>query len=167
MKTLRTLSIDIETRSGTDLSKSGVYRYVEDPDFDMLLFGYSADDGPVRVIDLACGECIPENVLQAVADPAVIKWAYNASFERICLSSWLRRHRPDLFRACGDPEDTVGSFLDPASWRCSRIWAAYLGLPLSLEGVGSVLKLRNQKLSEGKSLLRFFYESPLWLVSQW
>jgi len=160
MKTLRTLSIDIETRSGTDLSKSGVYRYVEDPDFDMLLFGYSADDGPVRVIDLACGECIPENVLQAVADPAVIKWAYNASFERICFSSWLRRHRPDLFRACGDPEDTVGSFLDPASWRCSRIWAAYLGLPLSLEGVGSVLKLRNQKLSEGKSLLRFFC-SPL------
>ena len=156
MKKISTLSIDIETRSAIDLSKSGVYRYVEDPDFDLLLFGYSLNGGPVKVVDLTCGERIPKSILSAIADQQVTKWAYNASFERVCLSAWLRKNFSELFRGYGIPEDTVGNYLDPASWRCTRVWAACLGLPLSLEGVGSVLNLRNQKLTEGKSLVRFF-----------
>lgn len=150
------LSIDLETKSGTDLSKSGVYRYVEDDDFEILLFGYSINGGEVSVVDMACGEQIPEDVLRAVADENVVKWAFNAAFERICLSTWLRKHRPDLFASYSIPEDSVGNYLNPVSWRCSMIWAAYIGLPLSLEGVGAVLKLQDQKMSEGKALIKFF-----------
>ena len=150
------LSIDLETKSGTDLSKSGVYRYVEDDDFEILLFGYSINGGEVSVVDMACGEQIPEDVLRAVADENVVKWAFNAAFERICLSTWLRKHRPDLFSSYSIPEDSVGNYLNPVSWRCSMIWAAYIGLPLSLEGVGAVLKLQDQKMSEGKALIKFF-----------
>ena len=150
------LSIDLETKSGTDLSKSGVYRYVEDNDFEILLFGYSINGGEVSVVDMACGEQIPEDVLRAVADENVVKWAFNAAFERICLSTWLRKHRPDLFASYSIPEDSVGNYLNPVSWRCSMIWAAYIGLPLSLEGVGAVLKLQDQKMSEGKALIKFF-----------
>lgn len=150
------LSIDLETKSGTDLSKSGVYRYVEDDDFEILLFGYSINGGEVYVVDMACGEQIPEDVLRAVADENVVKWAFNAAFERICLSTWLRKHRPDLFASYSIPEDSVGNYLNPVSWRCSMIWAAYIGLPLSLEGVGAVLKLQDQKMSEGKALIKFF-----------
>ena len=150
------LSIDLETKSGTDLSKSGVYRYVEDDDFEILLFGYSINGGEVSVVDMACGEQIPEDVLRAVADENVVKWAFNAAFERICLSTWLRKHRPDLFTSYSIPEDSVGNYLNPVSWRCSMIWAAYIGLPLSLEGVGAVLKLQDQKMSEGKALIKFF-----------
>lgn len=150
------LSIDLETKSSTDLSKSGVYRYVEDDDFEILLFGYSINGGEVSVVDMACGEQIPEDVLRAVADENVVKWAFNAAFERICLSTWLRKHRPDLFASYSIPEDSVGNYLNPVSWRCSMIWAAYIGLPLSLEGVGAVLKLQDQKMSEGKALIKFF-----------
>lgn len=150
------LSIDLETKSGTDLSKSGVYRYVEDNDFEILLFGYSINGGEVSVVDMACGEQIPEDVLQAVADEHIVKWAFNAAFERICLSTWLRKHRPDLFASYSIPDDSVGNYLNPVSWRCSMIWAAYIGLPLSLEGVGAVLKLQDQKMSEGKALIKFF-----------
>ena len=150
------LSIDLETKSGTDLSKSGVYRYVEDNDFEILLFGYSINGGEVSVVDMACGEQIPEDVLRAVADEHIVKWAFNAAFERICLSTWLRKHRPDLFASYSIPEDSVGNYLSPVSWRCSMIWAAYIGLPLSLEGVGAVLKLQDQKMSEGKALIKFF-----------
>lgn len=150
------LSIDLETKSGTDLSKSGVYRYVEDDDFEILLFGYSINGGEVSVVDMACGEQIPEDVLRAVADEHIVKWAFNAAFERICLSTWLRKHRPDLFASYSIPEDSVGNYLNPVSWRCSMIWAAYIGLPLSLEGVGAVLKLQDQKMSEGKALIKFF-----------
>ena len=150
------LSIDLETKSGTDLSKSGVYRYVEDDDFEILLFGYSINGGEVSVVDMACGEQIPEDVLRAVADENIVKWAFNAAFERICLSTWLRKHRPDLFASYSIPEDSVGNYLNPVSWRCSMIWAAYIGLPLSLEGVGAVLKLQDQKMSEGKALIKFF-----------
>lgn len=139
---MKTLSIDIETYSSTPLQKSGVYRYVEAPDFEILLFGYSVDAGPVQVIDLACGEHIPKDILTALEDEAVIKWAFNASFERICLSRFL-----------GYP---TGDYLDPESWRCSMIWAATMGLPLSLEGVGAVLGLEKQKLSEGKDLIKYF-----------
>ena len=150
------ISIDIETRSSAELSRCGVYKYVESPDFDILLFGYAVDGGEVRVVDLACGEKIPEEVLRAVADGSVTKWAFNAAFERVCLSAWLRRHRPDLFRGYGIPEDSVGNYLDPASWRCSLVWSAYMGLPLSLEGAGAVLRLQDQKMSEGKTLIRYF-----------
>ena len=156
MEKIQYLSIDLETRSGTDLTKSGVYRYVEDADFDILLFGYSINGGDVSVVDVASGEQIPEEILQAIVDESVVKWAYNATFERVCLSAWLRRNRPDLFASYSIPEDSVGNYLNPVSWRCSMIWAAYIGLPLSLEGVGSVLKLQNQKMSEGKALIKFF-----------
>ena len=156
MDNIKFLEIDLETKSGADLKKSGVYRYTEDPDFDILLFGYSANGGEVDVIDLACGESIPEEVLRAIVDDGVTKWAYNASFERVCLSAWLRRNRPDLFVSYSIPEDSVGEYLDPASWKCSLIWAAYLGLPLSLDGVASVLHLQAQKMSEGKALIRYF-----------
>ena len=139
---MKTLSIDIETFSSVSLPKSGVYRYVEAPDFEVLLFGYSVDGGEVQVVDLACGETIPAAILDALADEAVTKWAFNASFERVCLS-----------RHIGLP---TGEYLDPASWRCSMVWAATMGLPLSLEGVGAVLKLDKQKLTEGKDLIKFF-----------
>lgn len=139
---MKTLSIDIETYSSTPLQKSGVYRYVEAPDFEILLFGYSVDSGPVQVIDLACGEHIPKEILAALEDETITKWAFNASFERICLSRFL-----------GYP---TGDYLDPESWRCSMIWAATMGLPLSLEGVGAVLGLEKQKLSEGKDLIKYF-----------
>ena len=139
---MKTLSIDIETYSSTPLQKSGVYRYVEAEDFEILLFGYSVDSGPVQVVDLACGEHIPKEILQALEDEEVIKWAFNATFERNCLSRYL-----------GYP---TGDYLNPESWRCSMIWAATMGLPLSLEGVGAVLGLEKQKLTEGKDLIKYF-----------
>ena len=153
---IKYLSIDLETKSGTDLGKSGVYRYSEDPEFAILLFGYSVNGSEVSVVDMACGEQIPEEVLRAVVDESVVKWAFNAAFERICLSAWLRKHRCDLFSSYSIPEDSVGNYLNPVSWRCSMVWAAYIGLPLSLEGVGAVLKLQDQKMAEGKALIKFF-----------
>ena len=122
----------------------------------MLLFGYSADGEPVTVIDVAQGEKIPEEILAALSDDTVTKWAFNASFERIFLSIWLQRNYPEYFRSYSIPEDTVGRYLNPASWKCTMTWAAYMGLPLSLEQVGAVLKLSEQKMSEGKNLIRFF-----------
>lgn len=139
---MKTLSIDIETYSDQPLQKTGVYRYCESPEFEILLFAYSVDNAPVQVVDLACGEKIPVEVLDALEDEAVIKWAFNASFERICLSRFL-----------GYP---TGQYLDPESWRCSMIWSATMGLPLSLEGVGAVLGLEKQKLTEGKDLIKYF-----------
>lgn len=139
---MKNLSIDIETYSSVNLAKSGVYRYCDTPDFEVLLFGYCADGGPVHVVDFTAGERLPDTVLSALTDPAVTKWAFNAQFERVCLSKFL-----------GYP---VGGYLDPASWRCTMVWAATLGLPLSLEGVGAVLGLEKQKLKEGKDLIRYF-----------
>ena len=139
---MKTLSIDIETYSSVSLQKAGVYKYTESPDFEILLFGYSADGAPAQTVDLACGETIPEAVISALTDESVLKWAFNASFERICLSRFL-----------GMP---TGEYLDPESWRCSMIWAATMGLPLSLEGVGAVLGLEKQKLTEGKELIKYF-----------
>ena len=139
---MRNLSIDIETYSSADLAKSGVYRYCESPDFRILLFAYSVDGGPVQVVDLECGETIPDDILSILTDPAVLKWAFNAQFERICLSRYL-----------GYP---VGHYLTPSDWRCTMIWAATLGLPLSLENVGAVIGLEKQKLKEGKDLIRYF-----------
>ena len=139
---MQTLSIDLETYSDQPLAKTGVYRYVESPDFEILLFAYSVDGGPVRQIDLACGEKIPPAILAALEDDKVTKWAFNANFERICLSRFL-----------GYP---TGDYLEPDSWKCSMVWAAYMGLPLSLEGAGAVLGLEKQKLAEGKDLIKYF-----------
>ena len=156
MEEIHCMSIDLETYSGVDLARNGVYRYAESDDFEILLFGVSVDGGPVEVYDLAQGDSVPDSILRAVADTSVIKWAYNASFERVCLSSYLRRNRPDVFRGYGDADDATGGFLDPHGWRCSRIWGAYMGLPLSLDGIGRVLKLTEGKMKEGASLIQYF-----------
>lgn len=132
------LSIDIETYSGVNLQKAGVYKYAESPDFDILLFGYSVDGGAVRVIDIACGEKIPAEIVDALSDESVTKWAFNAQFERVCLSNYLE------------------TWFSPDSWHCTMVWSATLGLPLSLEGVGAVLGLEKQKLTEGKNLIKYF-----------
>lgn len=156
MEEIKSLSLDLETYSDVDLGKCGVYRYAESPYFEVLLFGYAVNGGKVHVIDLALGEKIPEEIVNALTDDTITKWAFNASFERICISYWLRKHHPDKFCSYSIPEDTVGAYLNPSSWRCSMIWSAYMGLPLSLEGVGAVLKLSEQKLKEGKDLIRYF-----------
>lgn len=153
---MESLSIDLETYSDIDLKKCGVYKYAESPNFEILLFAYSVDNGPVQVIDLAQGEDIPTEILAALTNETITKWAYNASFERICLSVWLRRNHPEYFQSYSILEDTVGDYLDPSAWKCSRIWGAYMGLPLSLEGIGAVLKLSDQKMKEGKDLIKYF-----------
>ena len=145
---MKNISIDIETFSSVDLGKCGVYKYAESPDFEILLFGYSVDGGPVQVVDLASGEQIPCEILAALMDSKIQKWAFNAQFERICLSRYLS----DLGVAIG----TGNGYLNPDSWFCSMVWSATLGLPLSLEGVGAVLGLEKQKLTEGKTLIRYF-----------
>ena len=156
MAEITSLEIDIESFSSVDLKKCGVYKYAESPDFEILLFGVSVNGGEVTVYDLASGDTVPEEIIRALADDSVIKWAYNASFERVCLSVWLRRNYPQHFSSYSIEEDTVRNYLDPSSWRCSLVWGAYMGLPLSLEGIGKVLKLENQKMAEGKALIRYF-----------
>lgn len=143
---IKELSIDIETYCEIDLRKSGVYRYAEDDSFELLLFAVSVNNGPVTVYDLT-KEKLPQDILEALVDDRVIKWAFNASFERVCLSNWLKKYHP---------ESLSFGFLSPVSWRCSMIWSAYLGLPLSLDGVGTVLKLKDQKMREGADLIRYF-----------
>ena len=158
VKSMKNISIDIETFSDVNLAKCGVYKYAESPAFEILLFGYAVDGGKVQVVDLAQGESIPDEILDALTDESVTKWAFNASFERVCLSRYLidlgmsldpfHDHHP-LSRECV-------RFLNPAGWKCSMVWSAYMGLPLSLEGVGTVLKLDSQKMKEGKDLIRYF-----------
>ena len=154
---MKTLSLDLETYSSVDLGKSSVYRYVESPDFDILLLGYSADGGEVQVVDLAQGEQIPTEVIDALTDERVCKWAFNAQFERVCLSQWLRRNgyplRNERYAA---PDDPCMAYLNPAGWHCTMVWSAYLGLPLSLKDVGAALGLDKQKLTEGRELIRYF-----------
>lgn len=153
---VKTLSIDIETYSSADLTKCGVYKYTEADDFEILLFGYSVDRGDVQVVDLAKGEKVPNDILQALSDEDVTKWAFNANFERVCLSAYLRKHYPQYFHSYSISDDTVGNYLNPRSWKCSMVWSAYMGLPLSLKGVGAVLKLDEQKMDEGKALIKYF-----------
>lgn len=155
---MQTLSIDIETYSDVNLSKCGVYKYAESPDFEILLFGYSADGSEVTVIDLAQGERLPQEIIDALTDDAVIKWAFNANFERVCLSRYLRDLGVSLdpFHDNHPLSTECARFLNPESWRCSMVWAATMGLPLSLEGVGAVLGLEKQKLTEGKDLIKYF-----------
>lgn len=139
---MKELFIDIETYSSVDLTKCGVYKYAESPDFEILLFGYSVDGSDVHVVDLANGECIPDEIISALTDETVIKYAHNASFERVCLSRYLGYE--------------TGTYIDPASWRCTLVWASYLGLPKSLAEIGEVLNLEEQKLAEGKELIKMF-----------
>lgn len=155
---MQTLSIDIETYSGVNLSKCGVYKYAESPDFEILLFGYSADGSDVTVIDLAQGERLPQEIIEALTDDSVIKWAFNANFERVCLSRYLSDLGVSLdpFHDNHPLSQECSRFLNPESWRCSMVWAATMGLPLSLEGVGAVLGLEKQKLTEGKELIKYF-----------
>ncbi len=154
---MKTLSLDLETYSSVDLGKSSVYRYAESPDFDILLLGYCVDGGEVQVVDLAQGEQIPPAVIGALTDEHVCKWAFNAQFERVCLSRWLRRNgyplRNERYAA---PDDPCMAYLNPAGWHCTMVWSAYLGLPLSLKDVGAALGLDKQKLTEGKELIRYF-----------
>ena len=154
--TIHEMSIDLETYSDVDIKKGGVYRYSESENFEILLFAVSINNGPVTVYDLASGDTLPDDILDALTNDSVIKWAFNASFERICLSNWLRKNYPERFVSYSIPEDTVGNYLNPESWRCSMVWSAYMGLPLSLEGVGAVLGLKDQKMKEGKDLIRYF-----------
>lgn len=143
---MKELSIDIESYSEVDLRKAGVYRYSEDDSFEILLVAVSTDSGPVTVYDLT-KENLPSHIIDAIVSDEIIKWAFNANFERVCFSNWLNKHHPELL---------TENFLSPASWRCSMVWSAYMGLPLSLEGVGSVLGLDKQKLTSGKDLIRYF-----------
>ena len=156
MNEIKSLSIDLETYSDVDLSKCGVYKYTESDNFEILLFAYSINHGEVEVVDLAQGEKLPIEIIKALVDDGITKWAYNASFERVCLSRYISRYYPEYFISYSINEDTVNEFLNPSSWRCSMIWSAYLGLPLSLAGVGSVLGLEEQKLKEGKDLIKYF-----------
>ena len=155
---MKELSMDLETFSSVDIAKCGVYRYADAPDFEILLFGYSVDKGPVQVIDLASGEKVPEEILDALTDESVIKWSFNAEFERICLSRFLR----DLGRSCNPFVDKhpltrePAVYLSPEGWHCSKVWSAYMGLPQSLKEVGRVLGLSAQKMDEGKDLIKFF-----------
>jgi DNA polymerase len=144
---MRQIAIDIETFSPAPLAKTGVYPYAEHPDFRLLIFGYSIDGGPVEVVDLAGGGGLPDEVLAALVDPVVVKWAHNAAFERVALSAWLQRHHPELLAA---------GFLDPSQWRCTMVWSAYLGLPMSLDAVSAALDLDVQKDTAGKRLIKQF-----------
>lgn len=154
---MKTLSLDLETYSSVDLGKSSVYRYVESPNFDILLLGFSADGSQVQVVDLAQGEQIPPEIIDALSDERVHKWAFNANFERVCLSEWLRRNSYPLHNEhYSTPNDPCMGYLDPVGWHCTMVWSAYLGLPLSLKDVGAALGLDKQKLTEGKDLIKYF-----------
>lgn len=155
---MQSISIDIETYSDIDLTKCGVYRYAESPAFEILLFGYSVDGGEVTVIDLAQGEQIPDEILDALTDDTITKWAFNANFERVCLSKYLRDlgRSLDLFYDNHPLSTEMARYLNPAGWRCTMVWAATMGLPLSLKDVGSILKLEDQKMDEGKMLIKYF-----------
>lgn len=153
---MKNISIDIETFSDVDLQKCGVYKYAQSENFEILLFGYSVDGGKVAVIDIAQGGRIPDEIIAALTDEQITKWAFNANFERVCLSEYFRRFYPEKFVSYSTKEDSVSDYLDPSSWKCSMVWAAYMGLPLSLAGAGAVLGLEEQKLTEGKELIRYF-----------
>ena len=153
---IKNLSLDLETKSSVDIAKCGVYKYAESPDFEILLFGVSVNHGPITVYDLACEGKVPEEIIAALSDDRVTKFAYNAAFERVCLSVWLRKNYPQHFRTYSVRGDPVQNYLDPSSWKCTMVWAAYNGLPLGLDKVGAVLGFEEQKLKEGKELVKYF-----------
>ena len=153
---MKKLSIDIESYSDVDLTKSGVYSYAQSFNAELLLFGYSVDGGDIKVIDVAQGEKIPTEILQALSNEKIEKWCFNANFERVFLSSWLSRNYPQYFYSYITNGDTVRDYLNPRGWKCSLVWSAYMGLPLSLKSVGEALKLSEQKMDEGKDLIKYF-----------
>ena len=153
---IKNLSLDLETKSSVDIAKCGVYKYAESPDFEILLFGVSVNHGPITVYDLACGDKVPEEIIAALSDDRVTKFAYNAAFERVCLSVWLHKNYPQHFKTYSVRGDPVQNYLDPSSWKCTMVWAAYNGLPLGLDKVGAVLGFEEQKLREGKELVKYF-----------
>ena len=153
---MKKLSIDIESYSDVDLTKSGVYSYAQSFNAELLLFGYSVDGGDIKVIDVAQGEKIPTEILQALSNEKIEKWCFNANFERVFLSSWLSRNYPHYFYSYITNGDTVRDYLNPRGWKCSLVWSAYMGLPLSLKSVGEALKLSEQKMDEGKDLIKYF-----------
>lgn len=153
---MKNIFIDLETYSDIDLQKCGVYKYAESPNFEILLFGYSVDGGAVSVVDLVNGETIPTEILIALTDESVTKWAFNSQFERVCLSAYLKKNYPQYFNSYSADDDAAGNYISPKGWKCSLVWAAYMGLPLSLKAAGSVLKLTEQKMDEGKALIKYF-----------
>lgn len=153
---MKNIFIDLETYSDIDLQKCGVYKYAESPNFEILLFGYSVDGGAVSVVDLVNGESIPTEILIALTDESVTKWAFNSQFERVCLSAYLKKNYPQYFKSYNADDDAAGSYISPKGWKCSLVWAAYMGLPLSLKAVGEALKLTDRKMDEGKALIKYF-----------
>lgn len=153
---MKTIEIDIESRSDVDLTKAGVYRYVDSPYFAITLMSVSLDDGEVQLYDLACGDTVPENILRALVDESVIKRAFNVNFERVCLSKYLREQYPQIFRSYSIDADTVGDYLSPVGWQCTMIHCRTLGLPSTLADAGAALKLEQQKMPEGKALIKYF-----------
>lgn len=153
---MKNIFLDYETKSDENIAKTGVYKYTESPEWAPLLLSVSVDAGPTKVYDIACGEDPPDEILAALSDPGITKWAHNAVFERVASSMYLRRWHPEFFKGYGDGDDTVSEYLNPHGWRCSMVWASYLGLPLSLEGVGAALGFEKQKLREGHDLIRYF-----------
>lgn len=153
---MKNIFIDLETYSDIDLQKCGVYKYAESPNFEILLFGYSVDGGAVSVVDLVNGETIPTEILIALTDESVTKWAFNSQFERVCLSAYLKKNYPQYFNSYSADDDAAGNYISPKGWKCSLVWAAYMGLPLSLKAVGEVLKLTDRKMDEGKALIKYF-----------
>lgn len=153
---MKNIFIDLETYSDIDLQKCGVYKYAESPNFEILLFGYSVDEDAVSIVDLASGESIPNEILIALTDECITKWAFNSQFERVCFSAYLRKNYPQYFKSYSTGDDTVKKYISPKGWKCSMTWAAYMGLPLSLKAVGEVLKLSEQKMDEGKALIKYF-----------
>lgn len=153
---MKNIFIDLETYSDIDLQKCGVYKYAESPNFEILLFGYSVDGGAIYVVDLVNGESIPTEILIALTDESVIKWAFNSQFERVCLSAYLKKNYPQYFKSYNADDDAAGNYISPKGWKCSLVWAAYMGLPLSLKAVGEALKLTDRKMDEGKALIKYF-----------
>lgn len=153
---MKNIFIDLETYSDIDLQKCGVYKYAESSNFEILLFGYSVDGGAVYVVDLTGGESIPTEILIALTDESVTKWAFNSQFERVCLSAYLKKNYPQYFKSYNADDDAVGNYISPKGWKCSLVWAAYMGLPLSLKAVGEALKLTDRKMDEGKALIKYF-----------
>lgn len=156
MITIKELTIDIETKSDKDITKCGVYAYADSPYFDILLFAYSVDGQPVQVVDTASGEKLPTEILKALADEKIVKRAFNVNFERVCLSRYLLKNYPQYFQSYSIDEDTVGNYLNPEGWQCTMIHSRTLGLPSSLAEVGTVLGIEQQKMTEGKALIKFF-----------
>lgn len=153
---MKTLEIDLETRSDRDITKCGVYAYADSPYFAITLMSVAVDDGAVQLYDLANGDCVPDEILSALADESVIKRAFNVQFERVCLSRYLREEYPQIFRSYSIDADAVGDYLSPVGWQCTMIHCRTLGLPSTLATAGAALKLEQQKMPEGKALIKYF-----------